>query len=601
MAIGTAQLTFSLVVMVGGFFMNLLNIIHGFDSELYNFYESELERQYYSLSFIPDENSISPLCSATMGNVLVNTQHSTPYSNGNFIEKLTAKRVCELFNGEHANVKSLTIEAASRVVFQALVQRGDTVMSLDLRKKEHCNSESLVYHFVNFGLDPKTQHLDYDAIEKSVAENKPKLIVVSPINYPQPIDYERFGKINFGLDPKTQHLDYDAIEKSVAENKPKLIVVSPINYPQPIDYERFGKIASSVGAILWCDISQIAGLVTAGVMPSPLPHADVVTFTTQGALQGPHCSIILCKKRFSSAIDRAAVSSGHSGLGSSELTALAVRLQEMQSIGPHCSIILCKKRFSSAIDRAAVSSGHSGLGSSELTALAVRLQEMQSIEYKNYCKSVVDNARSLGKGLVDGGMRLIGGDTNSHFVIVDTQSCGMSGRGAMDSLADCGIFARSCTIYTADPEVKFDAVRFSSMPATTRGVNIDDMYRLGVLADCGIFARSCTIYTADPEVKFDAVRFSSMPATTRGVNIDDMYRLGVLIGKFLASPTPENEKKLLGLVRDLTLVLPLFHDRWLQKVVKNNLGGNYSFVGNSDSTQSDQSKIARLFKRVTKS
>lgn len=460
MAIGTSLLTFSLVVMVGGFFMNLLNIIQGFDSELYNFYESELERQYYSLSFIPDENSISPLCSATMGNVLVNTQHSTPYSNGNFIEKLTAKRVCELFNGEHANVKSLTIEAASRVVFQALVQRGDTVMSLDLRKKEHCNSESLVYRFVNFGLDPKTQHLDYEAIEKSVAENKPKLIVVSPINY-----------------------------------------------PQPIDYERFGKIASSVGAILWCDISQIAGLVTAGVMPSPLPHADVVTFTTQGALQGPHCSIILCKKR-----------------------------------------------FSSAIDRAALSSGHSGLGSSELTALAVRLQEMQSIEYKNYCKSVVDNARSLGKGLVDGGMRLIGGDTNSHFVIVDTQSCGMSGRGAMDSLADCGIFARSCTIYTADPEVKFDAVRFSSMPATTRGVNIDDM-----------------------------------------------YRLGVLIGKFLASPTPENEKKLLGLVRDLTLVLPLFHDRWLQKVVKNNLGGNYSFAGTSDSTQSDQSKIARLFKRVTKS
>lgn len=440
--------------------MNLLNIIQGFDSELYSFYEGELERQYYSLSFIPDENSISPLCSATMGNVLINTQHSTPYSNGNFIEKLTSKRVCELFNGEHANVKSLTIEAASRVVFQALVQRGDTVMSLDLRKKEHCNSESLVYRFVNFGLDPATQHLDYDVIEKSVLENKPKLIVVSPINY-----------------------------------------------PQPIDYERFGKIAQSVGAILWCDVSQIAGLVTAGVMPSPLPHADVVTFTTQGALQGPHCAIILCKKR-----------------------------------------------FSSAIDRAAVSSGHSGLGSSELTALAVRLQEMQSVEYKNYCKSVVDNARALGKGLVDGGMRLIGGEPNSHFVIVDTQSCGMSSRGAMDSLADCGVFARSCTIFTADPEIKFDAVRFSSLPATTRGVNIDDM-----------------------------------------------YRLGVLIGKFLASPTPENDKKLLGLVRDLTIVLPLFHDRWLQSVVKDNLGGSYSFVGSSDSSQSDQSKIARLFKKVTKS
>lgn len=444
--------------MVGGIFMNLLNIIQGFDSELYSFYEGELERQYYSLSFIPDENSISPLCSAAMGNVLINTQHSTPYANGNFIEKLTAKRVCELFNGEHANVKSITIEAASRVVFQALVQRGDTVMSLDLRKKEHCNSESLAYHF-----------------------------------------------INFGLDPSSQHLDYDAIEKSVQENKPKLIIVSPINYPQPIDYERFGKIAADVGAILWCDISQIAGLVTAGVMPSPLPYADVVTFTTQGALQGPHCSIIICKKR-----------------------------------------------LSLAIDRAAVSSGHSGLGSSELTALAVRLQEMQSIEYKHYCQDVIANANALAKGLTDGGMRLIGGGTNSHFAIVDAQSCGMSGRGAMESLADCGILARNCTIYTADPEVKFDALRFSSLPATTRGVNVDDM-----------------------------------------------YRLGLLIGKFLASPTPENEKKLAGLVRDLTLLLPLFSDRWLQQVVKDNLGGNYTFLAHSDSASSDQSKLSRLFKKVT--
>ncbi|MCK0525609.1 MULTISPECIES: hypothetical protein [unclassified Anaerobiospirillum] len=440
--------------------MNLLNIIQGFDSELYDFYEKELERQYYSVSFIPDENSISPLCSAIMGNVLVNTQHSTPYSNGNFIEKLTARRVCELFNAEHANVKSITIEVASRVVFSALAARGDTVMSLDMRKKEHCNSESLAYHFVNFGVDPKTQHLDYDALEASV---------------------------------KT--------------TRPKLLVVSPINYPQPIDYERFGRIAHENGALLWCDISQIAGLVTAGVMATPLPHADVVTFTTQGALQGPHCSIIVCKKS-----------------------------------------------LSSAIDRAAVSSGQGGLGSSELTALAVRMQEMQSQEYKQYCQAVLTNARSLSKGLSDSGMRLIGGDTNSHFVIVDAQSCGMSGRGAMESLADCGIFARSCHIYTADPDVKFDAVRFSSMPATTRGINTDDM-----------------------------------------------YRLGVLIGKFLASPTPENEKKLHGLVRDLTLMLPLFNERWLQETVKGNLGGSYSYIVKSDSsTGSDQFRIPSLFRKVRK-
>ena len=122
--------------------MNLLNIIRGFDSELYDYFEHELERQYYSLSFIPDENSISPLCSATMGNVLVNTQHNnTAFPTQGNLEYLVAHRLCQLFHGEHANLKSITTDVASRVVFQALVQRGDVVLSLDLRKQEHCNSE----------------------------------------------------------------------------------------------------------------------------------------------------------------------------------------------------------------------------------------------------------------------------------------------------------------------------------------------------------------------------------------------------------------------------------------------------------------------------
>lgn len=438
--------------------MNLLNIIRGFDSELYDYFENELERQYYSLSFIPDENSISPLCSATMGNVLVNVQHkATAFPSQGNLEHLAAERICQLFKGEHANVKSITIEAASRVVFQALVQRGDVVMSLDLRKKEHCNSESLVYQF-----------------------------------------------INFGLDPETQKLDMDDIERQVKENKPKLIILSPINYPLPIDYERFAQMAHDVDAVLWCDISQVAGLVTAGVMPSPLPHADVVTFTMHGALQGPHSSIIICRNK-----------------------------------------------YANAIDRAAFSSGHSGLGSSELASLSVRLQEMQTIEFKKYCQAVIENAQALADGLKEGGLDLIGGGTSSHLVVVDSNKLALSARGAIENLSDCGILARECQVQTADARIKFNAIRFSSMPATTRGISKEHM-----------------------------------------------RRVGCAVGRYLINPNPENEKALTTLVREITVLLPLFSENWLCQVVKDNLEQNNCFSGQSDSARlaGRKSGLGRLVK-----
>lgn len=440
--------------------MNLLNIIRGFDIELYDYFEKELERQYYSLSFIPDENSITPLCSATLGNVYVNAQRTTAFSFSKSLEQMASERICQLFGCEHANVKSVTIEDASRVVLQALMQRGDVVMSLDLRKKEHCNSESLAYRFVNFGVDPKTQHLDLDAIEKQVKDNKPRLIILSPINY-----------------------------------------------PQPIDYERFAKMASDVGAILWCDISQVAGLMTAKVMPSPMPYADIVTFTTHGALQGPRCSVILSKSK-----------------------------------------------YASAIDRVSTSFGHSGLGSSELAALSVRLQEMQTQEYKDYCHAVIENASALAGGLVEGGMRLIGGGTSSHLVVVDSKHCGLSARGALE-----------------------------------------------YLVDCGILVRQCQVPTADPEIKFDAVRFSSMPTTTRGITKDQIHRVGVAVGKYLAKPNEENEKYLHDVVREVATVLPAFHDKWLCDVVRQNLEQSNFFVGRSDSTaMADRSRLSRLVKTANR-
>ena len=437
--------------------MNLLNVIRGFDTELYDYYEEELERQYYSLSFIPDENSMSPLCAATLGNVLVNEEHNNTFSSTNILEEIVTKRICSIFNCEHANVKCITIEAASRVVLQALVQRGDVVMSLDLRKKEHCNSESFVYRFVNFGLNPETQHLNYDAIEAQAQENKPRLIIVSPINY-----------------------------------------------PYPIDYERLSKIATDVGAILWCDISQVAGLITSGVMASPLPYADVVTFTTHGALQGPRSAVIISKYK-----------------------------------------------YASAIDRVAFASGHTGLGSPELAAMAIRLKKMQSPEYRDYCDQAIKNAQALAEGLKEGGMTLICGGTESHLVVIDAKHCAMSARGAIDSLADCGILARNCKVYTEDPAVKFDAVRFSSLPATTREIK--------------------------PE---------------------DMKKLGVAIAHFLGNPNTEHEEKLHDLVRNITILLPLFSSRWLTPIEQENLANQLAFLGRSDSTTASKHRLGRFMRNV---
>ena len=134
--------------------MNSIELVKNFDKDLYAYFVKEIERQHASISFIPDENSTSPICAAIMGSVLVNSASALTLGRTDNLEQLTVSRLCELFDAPFATVKTITIEAASRVVFKALTQRGDVVMSLDLRKKEHCNSENLAYRFVNFGIEP---------------------------------------------------------------------------------------------------------------------------------------------------------------------------------------------------------------------------------------------------------------------------------------------------------------------------------------------------------------------------------------------------------------------------------------------------------------
>ena len=423
--------------------MNPLNVIRGFDPDLYAYFEKELEHQRLSLSFIPDENSTSPLCAAIMGSVLVNTSKHTGYALDAGLETLTAKRICELFKADHANLRTISIEAASRCVFQSLTKRGDVVMSLDLRKKEHCNSENLAFRFVNFSIDPKTQRLDMSAVEEQAKACRPQMIVLSPINY-----------------------------------------------PLEIDYAHFARIAKECGALLWCDISQTAGLIAGGALPSPVPHADVVTFSMHGALQGPQASVILCKSD-----------------------------------------------IANSIDRTVYMGGHSGLQTAQLAALEARIREMQEPVYTEYAKAVVANAKALGEGLKAGGLNIMCQGTDSHLILVDSKDCALSSaRGAQEMLAEAG-------------------------------VNV----------------RICSIETADPEVKFDAIRFSSLPATTRGASASQLKEIGGYIAQFLRTPNADNLKHLRDMIARITVGLPTFFEYWLSDVVRDNLT-KMSFMS-SDSTQ----------------
>ena len=406
--------------------MNSLNLVKSFDKELYSYFVKELERQHAAISFIPDENSTSPICAAIMGSVLVNSTNCLNLGKSDTLENLVVSRLCKVFNAPFASVKTITIEAASRVVFKALTKRGDVVMSLDLRKKEHCNSETLAYRFVNFGIDPDTQELNMDEIERLANTHKPKLIIVSPVN--------------FSL---------------------------------PINFERFAKIAKACGSLLWCDLSQTASLTAAGTLENPMKYADVVTFSTHGAMQGPQAAVILCKKDLAGDIQRSETLAGHNGLTSPQLCSLAARLHEMENDG-----------------------------------------------FKQYCHDVVANAQALAAGLQAGGMKIISGRTQSHLVMIDTKACAISARGAQE-----------------------------------------------LLADLGVHVRITQVLTNDPNVKFDAVRFSSLPATTRGITKEQMEKLGRYIGKYLTKPDDENASKITKLVTSLTSTLPAIDRKYMDPTI----------------------------------
>ena len=364
---------------------DLLNHLKAFDPEVYTFLQDEIHRQRYALSLIPTESAISPLAAFLEGSPLANSGvESCTAQHGRFIEELVRTRAQELFGSEHAVVRLGNIAAASRVALLGLLQRGDTVLSFNLRKQEHCA-----------GLD--------------------------------------FRFENYGIDPSLQKVDWDEVAQIAERVKPRLIIFSPVSYPRTIDYQILYEIAQTVDAYFWVDISQSVGLVAAKLVPSPVPLADIVTFSTRDSLRGPDGAVVLTKRE------------------------LAARM-----------------------DAAVINTGHEALHMNHLAALGVVLREAGSDRYRSYAAQVVKNAQVLARTLADHGASVLCGGTDTHLALVSA-AAGIDIKAAVKAIGQMGIRVKLDTVPTMNSGLFLHALRLSTSNPTTRGMREEDIAYIGSL------------------------------------------------------------------------------------------------------------------------
>lgn len=250
----------------------------------------------------------------------------------------------------------------------------------------------------------------------------------SPVNF----SGQYFNFVDYGVTKEDETIDYDALEAKAMEVKPKLIVAGASAYPRTIDFERIGKIANACGALYMVDMAHIAGLVACGLHPSPVPHADVVTSTTHKTLRGPRGGLILCKEKWAKKID-SAVFPGSQG-------------------GPLMHVIAAK---------------------------AVAFGEIFQEDFKLYSKQVISNAKALGKALEGHGFRMVSGGTDTHLILVDMTSVGLTGQEAEIALDECGVTTNKNTIpFDTESPMVTSGLRLGSPAMTTRGMKEDEMQEI---------------------------------------------------------------------------------------------------------------------------
>lgn len=376
--------------------MKFFDELSAYDNEVYSVCESELERQQRNIELIASENIVSKAVLLAAGSVLTNKYAegypSKRYYGGcqcvDVVEEIARNRAKELFKAEHVNVQPHSGANANLAVFFALLNPGDTVMGMNLQQGGHLSHGS-------------------------------------PVN----ISGKYFNVVPYGVDESTARIDYDEMERIALECKPKLIVAGASAYSRVIDFPRCREIADKVGAYLMVDMAHIAGLVAAGVHPSPVPYADIVTTTTHKTLRGPRGGMILCKEQFAKQIDKA-VFPGTQG-------------------GPLMHIIAAK---------------------------AVALGEALTEEFKNYQKQVVKNAAVLADELMKHGIDIVSGGTDNHLMLLDLRNKGITGKELEHRLDEVRITANKNTIPN-DPQSPFvtSGLRIGTPAVTTRGFKEPEM------------------------------------------------------------------------------------------------------------------------------
>ena len=407
------------------------------DREIFDAIEMEKQRQQSNLEMIASENHTSVAVMEAMGSVMTNKYAegypAHRYYGGcqyvDIAESLAIERAKKLFGAEHANVQPHSGAQANMAVYFALLEPGDTVMGMDLSNGGHLthgspvNASGKLYHFVSYGVNSETQLIDYDEVRALALKHKPKMIVAGASAY-----------------------------------------------PRIIDFKRFSEIAREVGAYLFVDMAHIAGLVAAGLHPSPVPYADVVTTTTHKTLRGPRGGLILCREKYAKAIDKA-VFPGMQG-------------------GPLMHVIAAK---------------------------AVALKEALQPGFKAYAEQIVKNCHALSDELVKTGFNLVSGGSDNHLILIDVRNKGLTGKAAEKVLDTVHITVNKNTVpnETESPFVT-SGIRLGTAALTTRGMKEEEMRVIArvmadalsnpddeaVIADCNKrIAALCKAFPLYPEVE----------------------------------------------------------------------------------------------------
>jgi glycine hydroxymethyltransferase len=407
------------------------------DPEIAGIIGREVERQNTTIQLIASENFTSPAVMAAQGSVLTNKYSEgypgKRYYGGNLVvdeaEELARQRACALFGAEHANVQPHSGANANMAAYLALFSPGDKLMGMRLDQGGH-------------------------------------LTHGSPVNFSGRI----YDFVAYGVDDETETLDYDEIRDLAKAERPKAIIAGATAYPRTIDFAAFRSIADDVGALLIVDAAHIAGLIAGGAHPSPVPHADVVTFTTHKTLRGPRAGTILCREEHAAAIDKA-VFPGLQG-------------------GPLMHVVAAK---------------------------AVAFHLAAQPDFKEYAAQIVRNAIALADGLAGEGFRIVSGGTDNHLMLVDLRPFGVTGKVAQEALDRAGITCNKNAIPN-DPEKPFvtSGLRLGTAAVTTAGMGEAEMGEIAALIASVLRApddegvrketlaaanRLCAKYTPYPELE----------------------------------------------------------------------------------------------------